>query len=244
MPGWLCNCRIRLLTTSGGIATNVSLYKLPYDPRKDLAPVALLAQMPYLIAAHPSVSARSAQDLINLAKAQPGKIAFSSSGAGTSSHLAGEMFKTMTKTNLLMVPYKGAGPALTDLMGGHVQMLFALPVSVIQHVQRGAVRGIAISGLTRLPVLAQIPTFTEAGLPGFSVNSWQGVLAPARTPRAIIDKLSAEYARILRTPDVRDTLQKMGADTMIGSPEQFAAYIKSEIVKWAKIVRDSNIAAQ
>ena len=230
-----------LLTTSGGIATNVSLYKLPYNPVTDLAPVALLAQMPYLIAAHPSLPAKTAQDLVNLAKAQPGKIAFSSSGAGTSSHLAAEMFKSAAKIEMLHVPYKGGGPAVNAVMAGEVQLTFNVITGPLPQVRAGKLRAIAVTSAKRAEVAPDIPTVAESGVPGFEMIAWYNSFAPARTPRPIVDRLNAEINRILQLQDVRDRMHTLGVTPMIGTPADLAKYLKFEIDRWAKVIKEANI---
>ncbi len=230
-----------LLTTSGGIATNVSLYKLAYDPVKDLAPVALLAQMPYLIAAHPALPAKSAQELIALAKSQPGKIAFSSSGAGTSSHLAAEMFQSAAKIEMLHVPYKGGGPAVNAVMAGEVQLTFNVITGPLPQVRAGKLRAIAVTSPKRADVAPEIPTVAESGIPGFEMIAWYNCFAPARTPRAIVDRLNAEINRIVSLPDVRERLGKLGVTPMTGTPADLSKYLKFEIDRWAKIINAAGI---
>lgn len=230
-----------LLTTSGGIATNSSLYKLPYDPRKDLAPVALLAQMPYLIAAHPSVAAKTAQDLINLAKAQPGKIAFSSSGAGTSSHLAGEMFKSAAKINMLHVPYKGGGPAVNAVVSGEVQLTFNVITGPLPMVRANKLRAIAVTSPKRAEAAPDIPTVAESGLPGFEMIAWYNTFAPAKTPNAITTKLNTEINRILHEPDVREKLSTQGVTPMTGTPADLSKYLNFEVERWAKVIKEAGI---
>lgn len=230
-----------LLTTSGGIATNVSLYKLPYDPRKDLAPVALLAQMPYLIAAHPGLAAKSAQDLIALARAQPGKIAFSSSGAGTSSHLAAEMFKSAAKINMLHVPYKGGGPAVNAVVSGEVQITFNVITGPLPMVRANKLRAIAVTGAKRAEAAPEIPTVAESGIPGFEMIAWYNTFAPAKTPAAITNRLNAEINRILGEPDVREKLGTQGVTPMTGTPADLSKYLNLEVDRWARVIREAGI---
>jgi tripartite-type tricarboxylate transporter receptor subunit TctC len=214
---------------------------MPFDAMKDLIPVATVATNEKLLVVHPGVPANNLQELITYAKAYPGKLNFAMTANGSANHLASEMLNIQAGMRTLMVPYKGAGPALTDLMGGHVQMLFALPVSVIQHVQRGAVRGIAMSGNARLPPLPQIPTFAEAGLPKLEVSTWQGILAPARVPRAIVNKISKDVAQILAVRDVQDKLNAQGSTPFVSTPEQFARLMAAESARYAKVVETANI---
>jgi tripartite-type tricarboxylate transporter receptor subunit TctC len=230
-----------LLTTSGGIATNVSLYKLSYDPRKDLAPVALLAQMPYLIAANPALPAKTVQEVIALARSQPGKLAFSSSGAGTSSHLAGEMFKSAARINMLHVPYKGGGPAVAAAAGGEVQLTFNVITGPLPMVRANKLRAIAVTSPARAPAAPEIPTVAESGLPGFEMIAWYNTFAPARTPAAITSRLNAEINRILQLPDVREKLSGQGVTAMTGSPSDLAKYLDFEVERWAKVIKEAGL---
>jgi tripartite-type tricarboxylate transporter receptor subunit TctC len=230
-----------LLHVTSTHSINPSLLKTPYDAVKDFAPVATLVGTETLLVVNPQLAANNLQELIALAKAKPGQLNFASSGSGTANHLAIELFSQLAGIKMQHIPHKGAGPAVTDLIGGQVQVFTNNALPLTPFVKSGRIRAIAISGENRLVSLPEVPTFTEAGLPGFVGNSWQGVMAPAKTPKAIIDKLSAEYARILRTPEVRDTLQKMGAEPMIGSAEQFAALIKADLVRYAKLIKDAKI---
>ncbi len=230
-----------LLHVTSTHAINPSLLKTPYDAIKDFAPVATLVGTETLLVVNPQVPTNNLQELIALAKARPGQLNFASSGSGTSNHLALEMFSILAGIRMQHIPHKGAGPAVTDLIGGQVQVFANNALPLTPFVKGGRLRALAISGDNRLISLPEVPTFTEAGVSGFVANSWQGVMAPVKTPRAIIDKLTVEYARILRTPEVRDTLQKMGADPMIGTPEQFAALIKTDLVRYAKLIRDAKI---
>jgi tripartite-type tricarboxylate transporter receptor subunit TctC len=220
---------------------NPSLLKTPYDAIRDFTPVATLVGTETLLVVNMQLPAHTLQELIALAKAKPGQLNFASSGSGTTNHLALELFSILAGIKMQHIPHKGAGPAIIDLVGGQVQLFANNALPLTPFVKTGRMRALAISGNQRLRALPEVPTFTEAGLPGFSGNSWQGVMAPAKTPKAIIDKLSAEYARILRQPDVRDTLQKMGAEPMPGSPEQFAALIKADLVRYAKLIKDAKI---
>jgi tripartite-type tricarboxylate transporter receptor subunit TctC len=214
---------------------------LPFDANKDLIPVATIATNEKLLVVHPGVPAHNLQELIAHAKANPGKLNFAMTANGSANHLASEMLNIMGGMRTLMVPYKGAGPALTDLMGGHVQLLFALPVSIIQHVQRGALRGIAVSGGQRLPQLPKIPTFVEAGMPKLEVSTWQGILAPARVPRALLNKISKDVAQILTIRDVQDKLNAQGSVPFASTPEQFAKLMAAESARYAKVVEAANI---
>jgi tripartite-type tricarboxylate transporter receptor subunit TctC len=230
-----------LLTTSGGIAINVSLYKLPFNPVTDLAPVALLAQMPYLLAANPSLPAKTTQDLINMARAQPGKIVFSSSGAGTSSHLTMEMFRSATKLDMLHVPYKGGSPAVNAVVSGEAQVTFNVITGTLPHVRSGKLRALGVSSAKRADVAPEIPTIAESGVPRFEVIAWYNVFAPPRTPRTIVNRLNAEIVRILQQPDVRERFHALGVSPLSGSPEDLGNYLKFEVSRWAKLIKERGI---
>jgi tripartite-type tricarboxylate transporter receptor subunit TctC len=226
--------------TVGTHAINASLYsKMPYDHVKDFVPVILVAGVPNVLVVNPAVPANSVAELIAYAKANPGKLNFASSGAGTSIHLSGELFKVMAGVQMTHIPYKGSAPALQDLLGGQVQLMFDnLPPSLPQ-IKAGKLRALAVTSLTRAPALPDVPTVAEAGLPGFEASSWFGILAPAGTPPAIVAKLNAEIAKWLATPEAKEKLSKQGANAAGGSPEDFARHIAAETTKWAKVVKDS-----
>lgn len=230
-----------LLTTSGGVAMNVSLYKLPFNPVKDLAPVILLAQMPYLLAVSPSLPAKSARDLVSLAKAQPGKVIFASSGAGTSSHLAMELFRSMAGIDMLHVPFKGGGPAVTSVMSGEVQGTFNVITGTLPYTRSGKLRALGVSSAKRVEVAPDIPTIGESGVAGYEMIAWYNVFAPARTPRAIVDRLNNEITRMLQMPDVRERLQTLGVTPLGGTPEALGKYLEFEITRWAKLIKEVGI---
>ena len=230
-----------LLTTSGGVAMNVSLYKLPFNPVKDLAPVILLAQMPYLLAVNPSLPAKSARDLVSLAKAQPGKVIFASSGAGTSSHLAMELFRSMAGIDMLHVPFKGGGPAVTSVMSGEVQGTFNVITGTLPYARSGKLRALGVSSAKRVEVAPDIPTIGESGVAGYEMIAWYNVFAPARTPRAIVDRLNNEITRMLQMPDVRERLQTLGVTPLGGTPEALGKYLEFEITRWAKLIKEVGI---
>lgn len=230
-----------LLSTSGGIAINVSLYKLPFNPIKDLSPVILLAQMPYLLGVHPSLPVKSARDLVNLARAQPGKLVFASSGAGTSAHLAMEMFRYMTKIELLHVPYKGGGPAVTAVMSGEAQGVFNVITGVLPHARSGKLRALAVSSAKRAEVAQEIPTIAESGVPGYEVIAWYNVFTPARTPRPVIDKINGEINRMLQMAEVRDRFQTLGVAPLGGTPEVLGKYLEFEVTRWAKLIKETGV---
>ena len=208
---------------------------------RDFAPVSLVASIPFVLLAHPSVPAKSVQELIALARREPGKLNYSSAGSGTSNHLAGELFKTMAKVEITHVPYKGSAPALTDLIAGQVQLMFDLVLTAAPHVKSGAARALAVTGRERSGVLPQVPTIVESGLPDYEVSAWFAIFAPAGTPPAIIERLNAEVVRTMRLPDVRERLAAQGADPLTSTPEATAAYVKSELAKWSEVVRASGM---
>ena len=229
-----------LMGTVGTHAINPSLYtKMPYDHVKDFVPVVLVAGVPNVLVVNPSVPVQSVADLIKLAKSKPGEINFASSGAGTSIHLSGELFKAMAGVDMTHVPYKGSAPALTDLIGGQVQLMFDNLPSALPQIKAGKLRAIAVTSLKRAPVLPDVPTIAESGLPGFEASSWFGVLAPAGTPAPVVAKLNAEVNKWLQSPDAREQLLAQGAVAAGGTPEQFAAHIRTETEKWAKVVKAS-----
>ena len=226
--------------TVGTHAINASLYaKIPFDHVKDFAPVILVAGVPNVLVVNPAVPANSVQELIAYAKANPGKLNFASSGAGTSIHLSGELFKVMAGVQMTHVPYKGSAPALQDLLGGQVQLMFDnLPPSLPQ-IKAGRLRALAVTSATRAPALPDVPTIAESGLPGFEASSWFGILAPAGTPPAIVAKINAEVAKWLASPEGKEKLASIGANAAGGSPEDFAQHIQVETAKWAKVVKES-----
>jgi len=229
-----------LMGTVGTHAINPSLYsKMPYDHVKDFAPVVLVAGVPNVLVVNPALPVNSVSDLIKLAKDKPGQINFASSGSGTSIHLSGELFKTMASVDMTHVPYKGSSPALTDLIGGQVQIMFDNLPSALPQIKGGRLRAIAVTSLKRAPVLPDIPTINESGLPGFEASSWFGVLAPAGTPAPIVARINTEVNKWLQSADAREKLLGQGAEAAGGSPEQFANHIRAESEKWAKVVKAS-----
>jgi tripartite-type tricarboxylate transporter receptor subunit TctC len=233
-----------LLGNNSILATNQSLYrKLPYDPVKDFAPVALVAVQPNILVVHPEVKATSVGDLIALAKQSPGKLNYASSGAGAAAHLAGELFKAMAGVDMVHVPYKGAQPALTDLIAGQVQLMFATSASVIPYMKAGRLRALAVTTAQRSPSVPELPTVSEAGLPGFEATTWHGVVVPAATPAPLVQRLNEELNSVLNEKDLRERLAGLGAEVVTGSPRDFADYIAREIPKWTKVVQDSGAKA-
>lgn len=230
-----------LLATSGALAINVSLYRLSFDPLKDLAPVAFMAQMPYVLAVHPSLPVKSTLDLIGYAKANPGKLSFASAGTATATHLTGEMFKSMAKVDLLHVPYKGGGPALNAIVGNEVQVIFNVVTGTLPHVRSGRLRALAVSSAKRADVAPELPTISESGLPGFDVVSGYTIYAPAGTPRSIISRINSGINNALRQPDMKERFLMLGVTPIISSPESLTVYLKSEISRWGKIIKEMNI---
>jgi len=211
--------------------------KLPYDPVADFAPVTILTAAPLLLVVHPKIPVTTVKELIAYAKPRPGELNFCSAGNGSGSHLAGELFNTMTGVKLTHIPYKGSGPAITELIGGQVQLMFAGIVPIDPHVKAGRLRAIAVSSPQRAASIPQIPTIAEAGLPGFEVVGWYGVLAPARTPPAIVARLNRELLAILQTPEIRDRLKREGAEPVGNSPAEFTAFLKTDLARWAKVIK-------
>jgi tripartite-type tricarboxylate transporter receptor subunit TctC len=234
-----------LLLSTGTYTTIPSLYsKVPYDFVRDFAPVTLLAQLPFLLVAHPSVPAKNVQELVQLARARPGQLNYASSGNGTTAHLAGEMLKSMAKINIVHVPYKGTGPGVIDLVAGQVHIMFAIIQSSLPHAQAGKLRALAVSGSKRSSSAPAVPTISESGVPGYEFISWNGVHVPAATPRPVTGKLNTELLRIITLPDVKERMLGLGMDVAGGTPEEFGALVKSDIAKWAKVIRDAGIKAE
>ncbi len=226
-------------------AINTGLYrKLNYDLIRDFAPVTQVTSGQYVVVVHPSLPAKSIRELIALARAKPGQLNYASAGSGNATHLAGELFASATRIKLVHVPYKGSGPAVTDLVGGQVQLMFANLVAALPQVKTGRIRALAVTGQTRAAAAPELPTVIEAGVPGYVVTSWFGVLVPVATPRELIMKLNAELARTMSAPDVRDRLAADGAEPTTGTPEQFGAFLRAEITQWTKVVKDAGIVAE
>ena len=230
-----------ILLVNLAFVTTSLLSATPYDPLADFAPVAAVTSTEYILVLHPSVPANTLHEFIALAKSKPGQLNYSSSGSAGSSHLSTEVLCMMTGITMQHIPYKGAAPALTDLVGGQVQALLSPPVNAGPHIRNGKLKAIAITGATRFAGLPQVPTFAESGLPGFDEKAWQAIVAPARTPKAIIDKLSTEIARFLAEADAREKLLGQGLDPFISSPEKFAAMLKADTVKYARVIKAGNI---
>ncbi len=229
-----------LMGTVGTHAINVALYpKMPYDAVKDFVPISLVAGVPNVLVAAPGFPVNSVKDLIDLAKKSPDKTTFASSGNGTSIHLSGELFKQLAGVQMTHVPYKGSSAALPDVMSGQVNVMFDNAPSVMPQIKGGKLKAIAVTSSVRSPALPNVPTIAEAGLPGYEASSWFGVLAPAGTPKDIVDKLSQTIAKAVQSPEFKERLAAQGAEGVGNTSEQFAAHIKTEIDKWAKVVRAS-----
>ena len=233
------------LAPAGNLTVNPTLFKdLPFDTAKDFTPVTLLANVPNVLVVHPSVPAKTFQELVAYAKANPHKLNFASPGAGSGAHLAGELLKLDAGLDIVHVPYKGLAPAVTDLLGGQVQMMFAGVSTVLQAVKAGKLRALAIAGPHRLDALPGVPTVAESGYPGFDVTSWYGIVAKTGTPPAIIQKVQADMAEALKQPDVAKKLADLGLEPVGDTPQQFGAVIAAESKKWGDIVKKADIKAQ
>ncbi len=225
-------------------AINVSLYaKLGYDPVRDFEPVSLVASTPNILVVHPTLAVKTVSDLIALAKAKPGTLNYPSAGLGSSSHLAGELLDSIAGVKMVHIPYKGGGPALTDLLGGQMQLMFATMPAAMPHVRSGKLRAVAVTSAKRSQAMPELPTIGET-LKGYEASTWYGVLAPARTPRPIVTKLHGEIVKILGVAETRDKLLLQGFEPVGGTPAEFGAYIKSEIEKWGKVVKAAGIRAE
>ena len=231
-----------LLLANANYTINPSLFKtLPFDPVREFAPVAQIANAANVLAVHPSIPAKSLRELIAFAKVHPGQLNFASPGNGTSSHLAGELFRQLAKIEVTHIPYKGATPAVTDLIAGQVSFTIVSTLSVLPYAKQGRLRMLAVTTAKRAGALPDLPTMGEAGLPGFEVANWFGVIATGGTPRGIVDRLNAELMRIGRMPDIAEKLAAQGADPATGTPEDFERFIQAEIKKWAAVVRGAGI---
>jgi tripartite-type tricarboxylate transporter receptor subunit TctC len=231
-----------LLLANTAHAINATLHKkLPFDPVNDFAPITLVATQPSVLVVHPSMPVKTVKDLIALAKSKPGGLNYASSGNGTPPHLSAAMFSNMAGVQMTHVPYKGAAPALTDLLGGQVQLMFATIISVGPHLSSGRVRPIAVTSAKRSPMLPNLPTIAESGVPGFEAIAWFMLLAPARTPPAIVDRIYRDAADVLQRPEVKARFAKEGAEAVGSSPTEAAAFLKSEIARWGKVIVAAHI---
>ena len=232
-----------LLGTTGTQTMNPAINsKLPYDPLKDFASVSNFAASPFVLVVNPNVPAQNLKELIDLANKKPGSLRYASIGSGSSAHMTGEMFKLRAGVDIVHVPYKGAAPALVDVIGGHVDMMFTLAPSIVQHLRSGALRAIAVAAPQRDQAIASVPTFTEAGLSNFSSDSWYGVFTPAGTPQPIVAKLNTDIQKILAMPDVKQKLASEGAIPVGNSPEQFTEQVRKELEHWTKIAKEAKIS--
>ena len=234
-----------LLLNTLPLVVNPSLYrKLPFDVSKDLAPISLIGSAPFVLVVHPSLPVKSVKDLVAFAKSQPGKLNYASAGIGTNLHVAAELFKNLSKTDIVHIGYKGGGPALVATLSGETGLSFLSIPAALPHMQAGRLRALATTGAKRTPSLPDLPTIAEAGVPGYEFSSWWGVLAPAGTPAAVIATFNDYVVKATRTPDVRKRFGDEGVDIIASSPEQFGTHIKRELVRWAKVVKDNHIEPQ
>jgi len=217
--------------------------KLPYDPQRDLAPLTMGVSFPNVLVVHAGVPAKSFAEFLALAKAKPGALDYASTGVGSASHLAGEMFKQRAGVDIVHVPYKGGGPAMIDLLAGRITGYYSTPSTAGPHIESGKLRALAVTGLARLPSMLNVPTIAESGFPGFDATNWYAFVAPGKTPKAILDRWNTELVKVLNAPDVRDALNKHGLTPMPGSRDELAATIKRESATWAKVIKDGKITA-
>ena len=229
-----------LTIVGGSYSANAALYELSYDPIKDIAPISIIATGPLVFAVHPSVQATNLKEFIDLARAKPGALAYGSSGVGSTLHLAVELFRQMTNINIVHVPYKGAGPALADLMGAHIQFIFGSSAPTFQQIKAGHLRGIAVTSAHRAPAMPNLPAIGEV-VPGYAMDAWYSMWAPAGTPGAIVSRLNQSIARILKEPDMLERLHTDGMEPAHSTPEEYAKVLAQEIAKWSKVVKDGNI---
>ena len=227
---------------SHGIVPNLQP-KLGYDPVKDFAPISLIASAPLILVVHPTVPAKNVNELVQLAKSKPGQLNFASNGTGGSSHLAAELFMMMTGIRMVHVPYKGLSPALTDLLSGQVQLMFSSAVAMLPQVRSGRLRALAMTSAKRSAAMPDVPTVAESGVPGYGTASWYGILAPARTPQVIIERLNREIVKVVQLPDVRERLLSEGADPVGSSSGEFAAHIGRELARWSQVIKLAKIKA-
>jgi tripartite-type tricarboxylate transporter receptor subunit TctC len=235
-----------LFTAPGPLTVNQTLYTkgLPFDPEKDFAPIALFARTPIVLMVHPSVPAQNVQELIAYAKANPGKINFGSAGNGSTPHLSGELMKSIAKVEMTHVPYRGTGPAMSDLVAGHIQMMFDLLPGSLQQISGGRVRALANAGAKRAPALKDLPTVAEQGLPGFDASSWVAIVAPVKTPAPVLTKLRAEVGKVLADPDIIKRIAELGSEVGTANEAEVRAFLAAETKKWAEVIRLSGAKAE
>ena len=234
-----------LLIVSFAFAVNPALYaSLPYDTARDFSPIVLAATTPNLLVVSPGLPVKSVKELVALAKSKPGKLNYASAGNGSSNHLSMELFKSLTGVDVVHIPYKGSAPAVTDLIGGQVDLMFDNVPNVLQQVKAGKLRGLAVSSKTRSPFAPDLPTVAESGLPGFDVSVWFGVVAPSGTPKAVVSQLNGEINRILKLAEIVALFHKQGVEPLGGTPVAFAAFLREQNTKWAKVVKDSGAKAE
>ena len=254
-PGASCIIGIEITSTASGdgytllimdpaIVINPSLLaKVPYDLNRDLVPVTIVSSSPLVLAINAKVPANTVHELVNLAKSQPGKLSFASAGIGTTPHMAGEMFKARIQQNITHVPYKGSGPAMTDLISGQVQMSFSSITAALPFIKDGRLRALATTGEKRAPALSNLPTIAESGFPGFAVDLWLALFVPSTTPRDIVTRLNSELIKALQRPEVKSGFEKVGADPVGNTPQQAAVFVNNEFRKWAAVIKTANIKA-
>lgn len=231
-----------LLSTANPLTTNPSLYPvLPYDPIRDFAPVTLIGLTPLLLVVHPSLPVKTTKDLVALAKSKPAQLHYGSAGNGSALHLAGEMFNSVAQIKLVHVPYKGVTNAFSDLLGGQISIMFPGAPIALPQVKSGKLRALGTTGARRMSAAPELPPIAESGMPGYEVSVWYGIVAPAGTPAAAISRLHAEISKIVQLPDIKDRWAVLGAEPLHNTPEQFAAFLKADIGKWAKVVRDAGV---
>jgi len=231
-----------LVTTTHTVNPSL-IAKLPFDTVKDFAPVSLVVSQPNILVVHPSVAAKSVKELVAMAKAKPGGMNFASGGNGSSPHLSGELFNIVAGTRITHIPYKGSGPGVTDLLGGHVQMMFAGPLALEQHIKSGRLRPLALADKRRSTILPDVPTMAEAGFPGVETGTWYGILAPARTPPAVVAHVQREIVRILQAADLKARILNQGVDIVASSPADFEKFIIAEVAKWSRVVKAAGVRA-
>ncbi len=233
-----------LLCSTGAMAINPALLSsMPYDPIRDLAPITLVVTIPYLLLVNPSYPAQSVKELLTLARTKPGQLNYGSAGNGTTSHLAMELFRSMANIQVTHVPYKGSAPAAIDLIGGQLQVMFDAPPSSLPFVRSGKLRALGISTLRRTPLLPDMPTINEAGVPGYEVLTWSGICAPARTPPAIVTRLNNAMVKGITSAETRERFAAIGADVVANSPDEYRKFIAAELVKWSRVVKEAGVAA-